>query len=301
MKIIKYFFSIIIASFIFSSCESIVDVALPSYKLQLVVNSTFGNNDIPRVEVSHSLSSLDNANFESISNATVKLFENGNYIATLIYDPTNFDYFYSGSSFQTQTGKTYEIRVSASPYDSVSSTTTIPDSVNMTGFNFKDSAYVDQNGQPVGTLDVSINDKKDIANYYEFMLFEADSVFDINQGGWVFNAYPVYLTSTDASVDQNNQSGESISFDDAYFDGKNYTTHFTFNKSYSQWGSPVIKHFYLQVRSLSKEYFLYNKSLNAQFNSQGNPFAEPAPVYNNIQNGLGIWGSFNDQPIRQLK
>jgi hypothetical protein len=45
------------------------------------------------------------------------------------------------------------------------------------------------------------------------------------------------------------------------------------------------------VETLSKEFFLFSRSLEQQDLVQDNPFAEPVPVYSNVAGGLGIFGS----------
>ncbi|WP_421873166.1 DUF4249 family protein [Marinoscillum sp.] len=45
------------------------------------------------------------------------------------------------------------------------------------------------------------------------------------------------------------------------------------------------------MRHCSEAYYAYFKSLENQVNSRENPFSEPILVYNNIENGLGIFAS----------
>ena len=45
------------------------------------------------------------------------------------------------------------------------------------------------------------------------------------------------------------------------------------------------------VETLSKDFFLFSRSLEQQDWVQDNPFAEPVPVYSNVEGGLGIFGS----------
>lgn len=46
------------------------------------------------------------------------------------------------------------------------------------------------------------------------------------------------------------------------------------------------------LQSISPELFLYLKSIELQSFNDGGPFMEPVPVYNNINNGYGIFGSY---------
>lgn len=54
------------------------------------------------------------------------------------------------------------------------------------------------------------------------------------------------------------------------------------------------------VETLSKEFFLFNRSLEQHDLAQDNPFAEPVPVYSNVEGGLGIFGSVSMKGIEHL-
>ena len=54
-------------------------------------------------------------------------------------------------------------------------------------------------------------------------------------------------------------------------------------------------HGYLYLKSVTKDYYWYQRSINNYYNSEGNPFAEPVVIYTNITNGRGIfYGSSAD-------
>jgi hypothetical protein len=46
----------------------------------------------------------------------------------------------------------------------------------------------------------------------------------------------------------------------------------------------------IRVTSLSRDAFLYYRSLDQYWGADGNPFAEPVTVHSNIENGYGIFG-----------
>lgn len=50
---------------------------------------------------------------------------------------------------------------------------------------------------------------------------------------------------------------------------------------------------YVEVRTVTPEYYHYFTSLARQLISREDPFAEPIPVFNNIKNGLGNLSGFN--------
>jgi hypothetical protein len=50
---------------------------------------------------------------------------------------------------------------------------------------------------------------------------------------------------------------------------------------------------YIEVKTVSKEYYLYHSSLSRQLISRQDPFAEPIPVFNNVQGGSGNFSGFS--------
>ena len=50
-----------------------------------------------------------------------------------------------------------------------------------------------------------------------------------------------------------------------------------------------------EIGSLSKALYKYKRSVRLQGYNDDNPFAEPVPIYNNIEGGLGIFGGTSYQ------
>lgn len=57
----------------------------------------------------------------------------------------------------------------------------------------------------------------------------------------------------------------------------------------------VFRRFFIEVRSISEDYYLYNKTLSIQETISDDPFAEPVQIYSNIENGHGIFAGYNPQ------
>ncbi|MCB0476306.1 MAG: DUF4249 family protein [Flavobacteriaceae bacterium] len=49
----------------------------------------------------------------------------------------------------------------------------------------------------------------------------------------------------------------------------------------------------MEFRTVSEDYYLYHSSITRQNYSEGSSFAEPVFVYNNIENGHGVFAGFN--------
>ncbi|HHM21436.1 MAG TPA: DUF4249 family protein, partial [Bacteroidetes bacterium] len=50
---------------------------------------------------------------------------------------------------------------------------------------------------------------------------------------------------------------------------------------------------FLEIISLSPQFYEYQKSFTEQILNSADPFAEAIPVFSNIQNGYGIFAGFN--------
>ena len=49
----------------------------------------------------------------------------------------------------------------------------------------------------------------------------------------------------------------------------------------------------MELGTVSEDMFLYQRSAQLQYNNQNNFFAEPVRVYNNVENGFGIFAAYN--------
>ncbi|HEX8530064.1 MAG TPA: DUF4249 domain-containing protein [Cytophagales bacterium] len=48
-----------------------------------------------------------------------------------------------------------------------------------------------------------------------------------------------------------------------------------------------------QLLHVDRHYYLYHRSLDNAYRSEGNPFAEPVLVYSNVTGGLGVFAAYN--------
>ena len=81
-----------------------------------------------------------------------------------------------------------------------------------------------------------------------------------------------------------------VLFTDEDFDGQKATLTFYSLLSFdneSQQGKVVG-----ELRTVSKDYYLYHTSLSRQIANKDRPFVEPISVYSNIENGLGIFSGY---------
>jgi len=88
-----------------------------------------------------------------------------------------------------------------------------------------------------------------------------------------------------------------VLFTDEDFDGQKATLTFysllSFNNAAHQ--GKVVG----ELRTVSKDYYLYHTSLSRQIANKDRPFVEPISVYSNIENGLGIFSGYTVYRVLQ--
>ena len=129
-------------------------------------------------------------------------------------------------------------------------------------------------------------------NYYELYLFSIDTFYwdSLDSSKYDLTTHMEYLYSEDPSVDGSNNNLGSILFTDHLFNGESHEMTFDiYIYTYSYLSS---KKFYAILRTHSKDSYLYEKSSSLYMSSSDDFFSEPVQVYNNIENGYGIFGGY---------
>lgn len=277
MKILAPFFFLLILN----SCELTIPVVLPEQEPKLVVNSLFYIDEVFEIEVTSSKPMIDNTNsgYLPISNAIVKLFEDGAEIEQLPYDILTERYL---SNLKPIEGKSYKVEVSHADYPMVNAEDYVPLAVSLSDFIFEKNIR-QKDGEWESDFSFIVNDHE-VQNYYSIEIYLMDTInMDIN---------PICFSTLDASINagesffgNENEFCNRVYFDDKLFNNTNHKMVFSIKQFYLDWGHQL----YIVFRSLSKANYLYNISKELQSYTQDNPFAEPVLVFNNIKEGLGIF------------
>ncbi len=232
---------------------------------------------------------------------------------------------YYVSDFKSTLGKTYTLKADLAGYESVEAKTTVPLSPNITNIDLQSLQISNANAEYTnefildGTLRFDINDPVDQKNYYEIALYETrvDSIFSVKYGIdtiigndtlWDYSDYevifqdlrsfsnPIYfslLNSSELEDIFNDGSSERV-LTDITFDGQNHTLSLKIENEYIYVAnnSPNIE---LVIKHLSPDYYNYYTSRELQNNNEDNFVSEPVFVYNNIENGYGIFAAYYSQ------
>ncbi len=293
------------------SCETIVDVDIPNEPPRLVANAFLQADSAVVVELTQSQSILTNADLKSVAGATVTLRGEAQPVATLEESTTPGVYF---STFTPAVGSTYTLRVSKDGFEPVEATTFIAPPVPIRSIavdtsvfinrylNFEDSLITDRN-VVVDEIRLIFDDPANEQNYYEVSVYrfvvqiqpryDDENNFIDNDTVRYFS--PIYLRSDDPAIAGGESDplegssdffGTDLLFNDDFFNGKQYSLRFRPEQyGFYDDSEPQL---YVILRTIDEAQYRYLRSVDLQYENEGNPFAEPVQVYSNVENGYGI-------------
>lgn len=273
----------------------------------LVMNGYLNPDSTWNIGVSQSIPMGKKIANDKVGDAVVKVFEKDLPIETLQYNEVNKRYIGTGKPLA---GKEYKITIEKNGYLPIEATSIIEPSPMVLNVSIvKDSLSRDR-----AFATIRFSDQSGVKNFYRLVVANEDEYekrppWAINSpnspaSGWVGNTYIDYslgIRSNDPNLTWNNQSSSASVFDDVpnnifnifnddLIDGKTYSLTFSYSLSHY----PEAKNntvIYLQ--SITKELYMYLKSLSAQYYFGDDPLLEPIQVYSNVKNGGGILGSYN--------
>lgn len=298
---------LLLINFIFVACQTVVDIDIPLESPKLVLNSILANEESIMVHLSESRHILDEGEFQNVNGAGVKIYENGEFLSNLYSSGSGFGLYSSDSSIRVKSGNTYRVEVSKNGFQSIDAEARVPlNAAKILAVDF-DTAQTNTNtySQNNFEFDIEIEDEAGVENFYELLIIEEGYTYYYD-----YNTNPPTVTdssrfmaslsleSSDPSLEEYQSYGESILFNDGFFDGKKYHIKVT-SSYYSDFiGNKESQSKYtIVLRNTSKSYYLYRQSVELQAWVQDDPFAQPVQIYNNINNGFGIFAAYNEMKI----
>lgn len=276
---------IVISSLIsFFACEKTEKIEdFPLYPPKLVLNSYLNADSNIKINISKSLSVLDNALLKNVDDAKIKIYEENTLLASI--DNSNGNGYYT-LNYKPKIGLKYNVEGQHSSLENISSQTTIPNLISLKKFQRKEIQYNEYSSDFQFIFDFDDNPSE--KNYYMIKINQIviDTIIHQNDTILVENdIYKIFLEKSNNPAVDLITYGE-VFFTDEFFNGKSYSIEI--ETSYLNTYGYKIKYIgYLY--SLSEENYKYRKSLAVYKNSRDNPFAEPVQVFNNIEGGFGIF------------
>ncbi len=305
-KIILY--SVLFLPFLFTACEKNVFFDVDTKENLLVVNSVIqpDSNATARITLSADPLAID-YEFNPVEDAVVHIFNNDVLAGDFIHDGDG-NYSFDPAILNAQPGDKLRLEISAPGRTSVNATTTIPalvpiESVEITDTIFEavSYSYIDSLGNyytvdtvvPHYELQLKFNDLPG-DDFYALEIRYEDAFSDV--GACFTTDDPVFTIDGSYGFDPEDGDGKVTICGEVYF------TDATFDNSEKLMTVSVLEistefildpKFIFTLSHISKDYYSYNASIQLQYQHEGDPFSEPAPVYNNIVNGFGIFGGLS--------
>jgi len=262
---------LILFLFVFQSCEKVINLDIEESDKKIVLNSVVSTDETIIVNLTKSKSIIDDSDIEYIDNAVIILTENDNVISSHTYNG-NGNYIFNKIA---EIGKTYKIKVNAENLKEINAETKL---LAPNNFEVTDTFTTNYDGEDYLAMIIRIENTDD--NSYFFI--EA-----LNENG-----DNVYLDSYDIKSEKN-ILGDYLLFNNQIPGSGNIDFQFYLSKYIYDYGSggQSYGYIYLVLHRVSEAFYKYYLSSNMQKQVGGSPFAEPVQIYNNIENGFGIFGS----------
>jgi hypothetical protein len=264
------------------SCELIVDVEVPFEEEQVTANSLFSPDSLWSVQLNLTRNILDEEPFKEIHDAQVVVLEGDHQVATLTHAGHGL---FRSDTERPAPGKAYTLSVRAPGYSDVQASASIPIPSPITGVDVYESTS-NQNTM----LKVTLKDDGAEANYYELYMDLENERYDFQTKQLEIWRHRLQLISEDPAIQTDDDSySNSIIFKDALFNGREVDLTFrTAGGGISRHGMSTIT-----LKTLSEDAYNYIRTSRLQDMTSGDPFAQPVNVYNNIQNGFGIFAGYS--------
>lgn len=282
-----YFLSFLLSLLLLAGCETSLDFQLDAPpKLTIISHLTPGSWEGQRVHVYASQSPSDSSQFYTPDNLVVNVTEHDADITIRLENTVENGktYFIFPEDF-LKAGYTYSITAFAPGFDLVQATTIIPRPSTISNLTIKN----------IKIQQSDIHEfKKNIHYTLQFDIdhFETNRYYHL-----VF--YNEYRGHEDTLV----------ILDPQLNDNQNFTPHYDYgvlvDKFDLEEGKPLTFEFqdwvvgnhdlirvYVELRSITEDYYKYHSTLARQVLIRQDPFAEPVTIFNNIEGGYGNFSGF---------
>lgn len=300
-----FLYAMLLVPALFMSCEKEVDFKF-NKKEKLVVFSQFTANNFLDVLVYKASPFNTHSSTEFVTDATVLVFSNGEFLEALELVPANdangMPPFYRSKVLQPKTGEVYLIKVTVPGFEPITAENSIPvpvpiQSVQLTS-NFTDDPSDD--GISILNFDISVTvvDPKDVRNFYHLIFHQQLISYTVTPSGdtllgAVTYAQPRTLSPKDPNFPFiKHFDNKGFLIEDKTFNGQKVVFGATGSYVYDP-RQFLPGDFLVELRTVSEAYFYHFSTLILQDELGNNPLSEGVVIYDNIVNGIGIFAGYS--------
>ena len=248
------------------------------------------------VMVQKSQGALEALDERYVQNATVELYKNGTLWNTIPFQSTDHDQnglykLQLDEAFEVEGfGDTYELRVSSPDFETNTATQVMPSPVMPISIEYNEQGGTSPFGDILDVVRVTFDDPADVENYYLIDLYvKATRINEVGDTVGESESWSSVVSGNNPSITQG--YGGVIVKDDL-FDGERITldvgtwassSSLSNNSDFTSVGVVTVV-----LYSITRDEYLYQKSLETYANSQG-LFSEPTLIHSNMSQGLGAF------------
>lgn len=294
MRYILFFAIGLLIAISFASCgedafTQIVDIELPEHEPRLAVHAlAFSESEPFGILVSNSRSVLSSEDFSVFPDAEIQFSGPNVDGATFSYTPDNGRHYTVLSPDWAAGEEVYTLDIQQADYPAIRAQQRMPKAPNILDVSVEEEGALSDSGERLDEVIIEIRDEPG-EHYYALQGELAYQYVDENNDT-IAGYYSVWLESNDPILSYAEVDGRgALICSDGAFNGNTYRFA-TYTWEDLPIGLMSGNQLRIRVTSLSRDAFLYYRSLEQYREADGNPFAEPVTVHSNIENGYGIFG-----------
>lgn len=293
-----------------AGCYKEVKIDVPEQEILPVVNSIFQTDSVISLTLNQTQPILEN-DPTTITDAVVTLYENGLEKEVLEYDEDAFK-----SSSVAKLGNEYRVEVEIPGFESATATEKLPDFPKVITAFYKDSVYIGDEGDLFSQATIEIENTPG-EDYFELDMFYWNPDYEQpeidDEYYYVYSGAYLYFDPVLNDIVIQNEGLLSyipsiLVFSDELMTAEKYTLRVNFRSFANRLFSDNPDSDYvliMKLRKVSKNYYQYKKTLlqhiETQFGDIWDGVGQPLPVFNNIENGYGIFAGYSQVTDTILK
>lgn len=273
--------------------QMVVDVDVPHAPPGIVANVIAATDSTWKATLFASEYILDDIQAKRLTDGNVTIREANGNVIDLRYDGVRS---FRNRNSRPMEGQTYHMTVSVPGYPTAFSEITIPRPVPVASIKWDPEAAKIENQERTFPVEITIDDPAGVRNYYGvFCDAYFKFIFEPNDPKEYEYAANTSIVLDDPLIALKEQ--DKRYFDDQLFDGQRVKIKFFVKILGAVGGTQRMSKVNFRLESITESYYKYYESVNLQRAVEGDPFAQPVPIYNNIENGYGIFGGLSYREV----
>jgi len=329
---LKRLAAIALSSLGLASCETTVTLPEPAHTPRIALLYTMSNRAIDTTSdislsripfVSYSQRVFDTKPLSGRTDAAIEVSDaSGTVVERFIpgYPRKQYANYYGRSGYYTATmglkgqpGQTYKLRATLPGFEPVESALTMPaePTIDNASFVVRKVEPGGSGNRVYGRLTVTLTDNAATTDHYLAFARTLDKQGQPTQGGGVFIDYGDG-SSTEFEIGRfrlsqagNYDYSSLYPYPDTDVNGRQFSLsadvwYYACSEESIRSGTcrPELGYLEVTVSNITADAYRFYQSSRAYYDTQDNPFAEPAPLSSNIKPGYGLFGAAADATYR---